>query len=309
MRIVMIGHTNAGKTTYMAMMYRLMNGKKGYEGFRIVANDSARHAELLDNAGAIDSGRYPPPTARHSEYDFTLYFDGREVSDFTWNDYRGGAIMERSTSADTAKLLKEIADSDAVVIFADAYELATNPASHNDVQELTDLMHRAISDSGSGKPLVLAFTKADLVRSTAEWAVALEPFEQVIQAMDQSRDIKATTVTVACGDRPKAVQMPVLWCLSYGLANQAKKLRDDVARYRKRAEEHAKNDTIGNRFGSWLRDEESEHKKQLRYLAWAEENLAELAPLEQRAHQLAKALRKAQRKDAPPRIVRKASRR
>jgi GTPase SAR1 family protein len=307
MRIVMIGHSNAGKTTYMAMMYRLMN--EGYRGFRIVADDGARHAELLGNAQAIvHSELYPPPTSRHSEYDFTLYFEGREICAFTWNDYRGGAIMERSTSADTAQLLQEIAASDAVVIFADAYELAINPASHEDVQELTDLMHRAIGESGGDKPIVLAFTKADLIRTTAEWAVAVEPFEQVRQAMDRSSSVKATTVTVACGSKPKAVQVPVLWCLSHSLANQVKKLRDDVARYRRWADEAAKKDTIFNRIGSWAREEESEHQKQLRYLARAEEKLAEIVPLERRARELAKALTKAQRKDAPTRAFRKAGR-
>ncbi len=306
MRIVMIGHSHAGKTTYMAMMYSLMN--KGYRGFRIVADDGARHAELLRNAQAIELERYPPPTSRHSEYDFTLYFEGREVSSFTWNDYRGGAIMERSTSADTAKLLREIASSDAVVIFADAHDLATNPASHEDVQELTDLMHRAIGESGGAKPLVLAFTKADLISTTAEWATAVEPFEQVRRAMDRSSNVKATTVTVACGRNPRAVQVPVLWCLSYGLTNQVKGLRDDVARYRGWADEAAGKDTLFNRIGSWARDEESEHQKQLRYLATAERKLAEAVPLERRAHDLAKALKKAQRKDAPPWAFRKAGR-
>jgi GTPase SAR1 family protein len=307
MRIVMLGHSNAGKTTYMAMMYQLMN-IDGYRGFRIIAKDSNRHAELLNNARAIKFDRYPPPTARHSEYDFTLYFEGREISDFTWNDYRGGAIMERSTSADTAALLEDLAASDAVVIFADAYELATSPASHANIEDLTDLMHRAIEEHANAKPLVLAFTKADMVRKPSDWAIAVEPFEAVRRAMNASRNVKATTVTVSCGHKPKAVQVPVLWCLSYGLANEANALRDRVAYYQRRADEHARNDTISNRIGSWWRNEESEHKKQLRNLARAEEKLAELAPLEYRARELAGALTKAQRKDGPPRAFRRAGR-
>jgi len=307
MRIVMLGHSNAGKTTYMAMMYQLMN-VKGYRGFRIVAKDCDRHAELLDNARAIESDRYPPPTARHSEYDFTLHFEGREISDFTWSDYRGGAIMERSTSADTAALLNDVAASDAVVIFADAHELATSPGSHVNIEDLTDLMHRAIEERADAKPLVLAFTKADLVRKTSDWTSAVEPFEGVRRAMDTSRNVKATTVTVSCGRKVKAVQVPVLWCLSYGLANEAKALRNRVAYYQRRADEHGENDTLFNRVGSWWRNEESEHHKQLQYLARAEEKLAELAPLEDRAKELAAALTKAQRKDGPPRAFRRAGR-
>jgi hypothetical protein len=308
MRIVMLGHSNAGKTTYMAAMYQLMNGPKGYEGFRIVANDNKRHTELLNNARAIADDRYPPPTSRHSEYDFTLSFQGRKVSSFTWNDYRGGAIMERSSSPDTGKLLKEISAADAVVVFADAYELANNPASHQDVYELTDLMHRAIT-AGKAKPLVLAFTKADLIRRTDQWGVAIEPFEQVMRAMETSKAVRGTTVTIACGNRPKAVEVPVLWCLSNGLANQVQALRDDIAHHQRQAAYHASRDTLGNRVSSWWNNEESEHKMQLSNLASAQRKLAELEPLGWRAQRLAKALSKAQRKNAPPRIIRKAGRR
>lgn len=303
----MLGHSNAGKTTYMAMMYQLMN-IQGYRGFRIVATDPHRHAELLENARAIQFDRYPPLTARHSEYDFTLYFEGREISDFTWNDYRGGAIMERSTSPDTAALLKDLAVSDAIVIFADAYELATSPTSHANIEDLTDLMHRAIEERANAKPLVLAFTKADLIRKASDWAIAVKPFESVRRAMGTSRNVNATTVTVSCGHNVKAVQVPVLWCLSYGLANEANALRDRVAYYQKRADEHARNDTIFNRVGSWWKGEESEHQKQLRYLERAQEKLVELAPLEHRARELAAALTRAQRKDGPPRAFRRAGR-
>jgi hypothetical protein len=308
MRIVMLGHSNAGKTTYMAAMYQLMNGSNGYEGFRIVADDSARHAELLNNAKAIANDRYPPPTSRHAEYDFTLSFQGRTVSAFTWNDYRGGALMERSSSPDTGRLLKEISAADAVVVFADAYELATTPASHQDAYELTDLMQRAIAD-GHAKPLVLAFTKADLIRTTEQWAVAIEPFEQVMRAMDTSTRVKGTAVTIACGAQPKAVQVPVLWCLSNGLTNRVQALRADVAYHQKQANYHASRDTLGNRVKSWWNNEDSEHKKQLSNLASAQRKLTELEPLARPADRLARALRKAQRKDGPPRIFRKAGRR
>jgi Double-GTPase 2 len=303
----MLGHSNAGKTTYMAMMYHFMN--KGYEGFSITADDPGRHAELLANARAIIAGRYPPPTSHHSEYDFTLSFEGREVSAFTWSDYRGGALMERSTSAETATVLREIASSDAVVIFADAEELVTNRDSHGDVDELVDLMHRAIEERSNAKPLVLAFTKADLIRKTADWAIVLEPFEKVMRAMDTSSNVKGTAVTVACTAKPKAVQVPVLWCLSYALANRAKALHDDVTYYQGRADHHARNDTLTNRIVSWWNSDESEHQKQLRNLARAQEKLAEVLPLERRVTKMITVLAKAQRKEGPPRAFRRAGRR
>jgi hypothetical protein len=128
MQIVMLGHSNAGKTTYMALMYELMH--EGYQGFQIRATTPADHAQLLGDARAIRQGDYPPPTSRRQKHNFSLNFQGRPVSDFTWSDYRGGAITERSTNEDKAALLADLRRSDAIVIFADAHELATDPPSH-----------------------------------------------------------------------------------------------------------------------------------------------------------------------------------
>jgi hypothetical protein len=126
--------------------------------------------------------------------------------------------------------------------------------------------------------------------------------------MSASRNVKATTVTVSCGRKVKAVQVPVLWSLSHGLANQTQALRDQVKDYQRRADEHGRNDTFFNRVGSFLKNEDSERRKQIQNLARATEKLAELRPLESRATDLAAALARAQRKYGLPRALRKADR-
>jgi len=50
-RIVMLGDTGAGKTTYMALMYQFMD--KGHRGFRIRTDDERHHKELLHDAAEI----------------------------------------------------------------------------------------------------------------------------------------------------------------------------------------------------------------------------------------------------------------
>src|SRR5215472_3694618 len=307
MRIVMLGHSNAGKTTYMSMMYQYMSGRKGHNGFRIEASDGSQHTRLLENATAISRGKYPDPTSRRDTYNFRLYFEGRQVSDFVWADYRGGALTERSSDEDMAALLDDMKQSDAVVVFADAHELATDPDSRRRVATLTVLLQRAIADQHKATPVVLAYTKADLLRKSEEWSVAVEPFEQVSRALETSSNVKGTIVTVACGQRPKAVHVPVLWCLSHGVVNKIAALREDVAYWQREADSAGKKASISNSFKSWLDSVESERKKQLRYLKEAKERLAQLEPLLRPAEKLKGTLAKAQRKDGPPRAFRKAT--
>jgi hypothetical protein len=309
MRIVMLGYSDAGKTTYMAMMYRLMNRTKGHNGFWIEADNRQQGLRLLDNAEAISQGRYPPPTDRRDTYDFSLYFLGQRVSTFEWADYRGGALTERSTNEDMAALLSDMKSCDAVVVFVDAYQLATDPDSHRRVRRLTVLMQQAISAQRSGIPIVLAYTKADLVKKSEDWREALEPFEQVSQALETSPNVKGTIVTVSCGKRLKAVNVPVLWCLSYGVANTIQGLQNQVDYYKRQAEDYGKRGSIGNSWRSMWDGVDSEWKKQRRSLKEAEDKLAEIQPLLLPAQQLKATLQKAQRKEGPPRAFRKATKR
>ena len=106
MRVLMLGHSGAGKTTYMASMYELMN--RTNKGFKVIADDQAEHIELLQRAVGIRKGIYPPPTVQRREYNFTLYFEGSRVSSLVWADYRSGALNERSTDDEVMALVSDM---------------------------------------------------------------------------------------------------------------------------------------------------------------------------------------------------------
>lgn len=307
MRIVMLGHSNAGKTTYIATMYQFMNKGNGYKGFRIQTRNPQQHAELLLSAKEITAGRYPPPTSRRDTYEFDLSYHGRSVSKFIWSDYRGGALAERSTDEDMAALLADMRSCDGLVIFTDAHELATDPDPHRSVRRLTGLMQRAIGEQRAAIPVVLAYTKADLLKSSEEWSKVIEPFTQVSTALETSSNVRGAIVTVSCGRRPKAVHVPVLWCLSHGVANMIKALQNETAYYHNQAFTASKSGSIANSFRSWRGGDESEWKKAARYRKDAQEKYKELKPLMAPARELAKTLSKAQRADGPPRAFRQAS--
>lgn len=297
----MLGHSNAGKTTYMALMYRLMN--RGFKGFKITADDRAQHEELLGNARAVREGRYPPPTSRRSRYDFTLTYWGRRISEFTWEDYRGGALSDRSSEEDVASLMEALTRADAVIVFVDAHALATGSGSGRAARRLTTLVQRAIEREDGAIPLVLGYTKADLLTDDSQWKPVLEPFAALSDAMDRSGNVVPTTVAVACGPRPRAVHVPVLWCLSHHVSERADRLEASVEWHKRTAKEAEKNATLWNSITSAWNGVESENKRRIRHLKEAESRLAELKPIRRPARRLARALEKAQRKDAPPSVL------
>ena len=84
----------------------------------IVSIGAARdedHRRLSGLAAAITEGRYPPPSDQRGSYEFQLRHAGRPVVDFTWQDYRGGAITERSTSTQAQELRKDLGEADAII--------------------------------------------------------------------------------------------------------------------------------------------------------------------------------------------------
>jgi hypothetical protein len=54
----MLGHSDAGKTTYMSLMYEMMG--RGVGGFVVSAENPDDHVRLSAAAKAIRTGRYPP---------------------------------------------------------------------------------------------------------------------------------------------------------------------------------------------------------------------------------------------------------
>ncbi|MFD0635023.1 hypothetical protein ACFQ9X_29285 [Catenulispora yoronensis] len=127
MRIAMIGDTKAGKTTYMAMMYQAMVG--GFKDFRLATKDTGQGSELLAEAWGIRHSKYPAMTSQRALYEFELSHQRRVFFDFLWSDYRGGALHDRSTEADTAALHADLRAADGIVVFADAERFARDPSA------------------------------------------------------------------------------------------------------------------------------------------------------------------------------------
>lgn len=127
MNIAMIGFSRSGKTSYMASMYDWFF-KNSVEGFSIVAESSSASDALLSIAADIRNGKYPPGTAIQDQYDFTLKYDGDELTSFKWIDYRGGLLDSIANGTDQdflelneySELVKFVSESSALIVFLDS---------------------------------------------------------------------------------------------------------------------------------------------------------------------------------------------
>ncbi len=282
MKIVMLGHTSAGKTTYVSLMYDTM--RAGVEGFTLRTADPYHHRALSDAADAIRRGRYPDVSHQRASYDLVLQHKGTDVFPFTWRDYRGGALREKGAdSAQARELHADLDDADAIVLFADAQRLATAPVAATEAATLVTHVMRAVARRGDDDgllPVLVVFTKCDLVALTDETASQLSaPFQQFLEGVNRSPSALGAMVGVSCGPSPVNLELPVLTCLCVGLLSRVHTLDALVRAYSERAENLAARDTIGDRVTSWFKGEPSFAELAQRDFRQAREELARLQPL------------------------------
>ncbi|MFF2662707.1 hypothetical protein ACFVUH_35775 [Kitasatospora sp. NPDC058032] len=299
LRVVALGHSSAGKSSYLAAMFtHLATDRKG---FRLVTADRRTADELTITGRQLRKGVYPPPSSRRTELAAGLRYGRSEIMGFEWTDYRGGALT--SSAADdpeTAQLLERLTHADAVVVFADAHRLATDPDSHDEVRRTVVLLHRAVDGQRTPLPVVLAYTKADLVRDPADWArarAAMGPLEELVA---EGGRVRGTAVAVSCGPSPRGVAVPVLWCLSTLLSHQERQVAGHLETAEGFVEDLRKEANGIDSLVSWFKGVESAAK---RLKSWEEElreRKEELAVLSRPARRLAKLLDREQRGTAPP---------
>ncbi|GAA1413882.1 hypothetical protein GCM10009639_67460 [Kitasatospora putterlickiae] len=299
LRVVALGHSSAGKSSYLAAAFtHLAAGRKG---FRLVAADSAVASRLKDTGKRLAKGIYPPPTSRSTDLEAVLEYGRREVTGFHWTDYRGGALTDSAADdPETARLLGRLTDADAVVVFADAHRLATDPDSHDEVRRTVVLLHRAVGDGSTPLPIVLAYTKSDLLAGPADWArarAAAAPLEELLAGGGR---VRGATVAVSCGRSPRGVAVPVLWCLSTLLDHRARQAENRLETANGFVKDLRREANGIDSLVSWFKGVESAAKRLAYWEGEVRERKEEVAGLSRPARRLAKLLEREQRGTAPP---------
>jgi hypothetical protein len=275
----MLGHSGAGKTTYLSLMYKTM--QNGVSGFGLSSSNADDGRRLLANAQAILRNRYPDPSDMRAVYNFTLQYQGRDVYPFTWRDYRGAALAERSTSAQANELRADLAAADGMVLFIDAVDLVKSPRVGREVRALTQHVLRAIDARGGRKtPLVITLTKIDLLDVNDEVEQRLlAPFQELISAVAGTQHVLGTLVPVACGPSPENVIYPLLWSLYFGVLSRAEQLHRNYEAKLAESRRQAGNDWFGDRIWSAVKGEPSWYELSQRSLGEAKAALDRLQPL------------------------------
>jgi GTPase SAR1 family protein len=275
--IVMLGHTNAGKTTYMALMYRAM-ATEGVSGFRIRAQDEQHHRQLLTAGNGILRGQYPRPSDRRDEYPLSLRHAASPLIDFSWKDYRGGALRDLSTALDTSQMLDDLKAADAIILFFDSVDLQRSQVARQKVRDLTTIVYRTLQDRTQPTPIVITLTKSDLV-DLANRDRRLEPFESFIVGLSGQASVIGTVIEVACGPQPQNVMVPVLFCLYFGLTAKAAVLYRTIVQTTAKAEALRARDNLWDRMRSAVTGEETYRNLSDRAYRRAFEEYQSLEPL------------------------------
>jgi energy-coupling factor transporter ATP-binding protein EcfA2 len=222
MKILMLGHSGVGKTTFMACMYASLQADTG--GFT-VTTDSSTHERLMRMAKNVSKGIYPAPTAQMSGYDLALLHEGDEVVDFEWIDYRGGALNESGSHAEMAELKDVLESADGIIAFLDGPTLAAGGrAAREIVGRIMVLVQHAIAEDDRIIPIALVITKADLISSLKEVYKPLYPLGEAIAA---SRTVHGALILTACGRGvAENIEKPTLFVLHKGLLGALFRMRE-----------------------------------------------------------------------------------
>lgn len=164
-KITMLGVSGSGKTCFIYAMYDFM--QKVQNGFTFITNDPDVDMDLNEGWEQIAfDGIWPAGTSETSLYEFTVMFKSRPIMEFSWIDYRGGAITERSTEEDVKDLHARINESECLVICIGADTIKSILSNDNrkgrELVRLNNLISRYAVTKQRRIPIIFTLTKADL---------------------------------------------------------------------------------------------------------------------------------------------------
>lgn len=253
MKILMLGHSGVGKTTYMASMYGAL--QNGINGFSLRAEDPSLGDNLLAIAQAIAQGHYPNLTDQRSEYRFKLRYQKKSFFKFTWVDYRGLVFNEGSASSQVQQLLKDLKKADGILVFCDGERLIKGAKINEEIGRLMSLIGQVLAEIDKPIPLAVVLTKSDLVPQANGHIPA--PLLGLQEAVSASSTVSGTFIRVACGRHPLNIEKPVLFVLQQGVQNRTQRLRSQVQEHEQRKRSFESKATVFDDFVSWIFKERS----------------------------------------------------
>lgn len=241
--VVMLGHSGAGKTTYMASSYAYFNPSlmsylpkfnRRFSCFTIRANDSNVHKRLGFLAqNLFNKQKFPSGTDVMDKYNFSLeykssiFYPSKKTFQFVWHDYRGGIFNEFSNETeDVVKLQKIVADADAVILFIDGASLVNgNPRSiSRELARLTNYLGLLSDKNPNGFVISICVTKADLI--SRQIFESNEELKQFITRFQNMNGVVGVQCVVSCL-RSVNVDVPIMTTTA-GVILHRKKIKENL---------------------------------------------------------------------------------
>ena len=250
MNILMVGHSGAGKTSFMAGMYNYLGDSK--DGYGIRATKENQKRQLTRMAKNLDRGIYPAGTDIQQVYNFWLTCNGKDVVPFNWMDYRGGILLsDDPDEEDMNKFMEAIKRADALVVFLDGQKLAVNTKKWEFEYEILiscienslDVEHVAVF------PICFVITKCDLLPDGASF-YGLKRFSTLFDQISDSKTVGG--MLLRCAINKDSIVDPFFalsYCLYYGTPNYIKRIEDAKKEAIQRASYHRPETLIGIIFG------------------------------------------------------------
>lgn len=261
MKVMMIGLSSAGKTSYMGAMYEKF--RKGLGGFSIRAVRDEDDKALKRIGRNLNRGIYPSGTDIRSIYKFKLLYNGDELLDFDWTDYRGGILVDFNNRTEMASWERELNEADAVIVFLDAtkmgddYESKTAYEGFSQMEAIGDLISRISSSKGDRHfPISFVLTKCDLVSSFGE-SEQYEQLKSFIETIGKSKTVQGLMTGTVVGPECMNIQWPFLLSMVYCLRYEVQCAAEEAQGQIERAQDCDNNTSVVDDIGSWIFGESS----------------------------------------------------
>lgn len=233
MKVMMIGFSGSGKTSYMGGMYSMLN-QQSCVGFSLRAHDEKAHENFLRIGANLSKGIYPKGTDILEEYKFSLIHNGERLLDFDWHDYRGG-VLNMSDGPEFDRVISMIVESEALVVFLDLpmfcpeRDRKTIGVMNRIMSLIQNVTSKVRSDVNF--PISFVLTKLDCFTEEMKTTetVGWQRFLRIKEIIGESKNVRGlSTATVVGAEGCLNIEYPFLLSMYFAMLKKANEM---IAQY------------------------------------------------------------------------------
>lgn len=267
MNVALIGFSHSGKTSYTAAMYDGFFGDD-VKGFSIVAESCSDSSELLLIAKDIKNGKYPLGTIKQEIYDFTLKYEGHELTSFRWIDYCGGTLDAISNGAyeeEYDELMEFVFEASALIFLFDASSFLGPLGSELDEQlRFANALIQQVSAARKEKtklPVSFVLTKFDKCEKIEGGGVDAilestpgKTLTRILEDIEKSKVICGLLTGTIAGINSN-VQYPLMMSMCLPLQEECIRLKREAEKAQEEGDRHASERCITDEIWGFITDD------------------------------------------------------